>query len=127
MLQVTVVTFALLTQVIIFAHRTTPPQDRCDGLAAIVARMSQRRRVGVTQVVEHHHRRVLGAPERVKLVVVVLARLEEDVPRIHKFALHHWIWIRCRRRCIRHFDRALLKRAALPPLLWFVREAAGAE
>ena len=74
-LQVTVMTFALLAQIIVFAHRTTPPEDRCDGLTAIVTRVSQRRRVGVTQVVEHHHRGVLGAPECVKLVVVVLARL----------------------------------------------------
>ena len=52
-----------------------------DVLVALVARVHEARVLRVVKVVQHHHARVFGAPELVKLVVIALAEGEELLPR----------------------------------------------
>ena len=59
------------------AHGAAVTRPGLDLAVAHVAGGGEGGRVGVVQVVQHHHAAVLGAPQRVKLVVVALAQRQE--------------------------------------------------
>jgi hypothetical protein len=45
----------------------------------------------VVQVVQHHHRRVLCATQRIKLEVISLTQRKKRLPRIEKLGLHGFV------------------------------------
>ena len=61
------------------AHRAAEAAAGLDLRITLVAAAGERRRVRVVEVVQHHHAAVLGAPERVELVVVALAQRQEGL------------------------------------------------
>lgn len=68
---------ALRTDVKVLAHGAPPTEAWLDFSAARVASSNEGRGLGVVNVVEHHHRRVLGSPQGVELIPVALAEREE--------------------------------------------------
>mmetsp|Transcript_15561 Transcript_15561/g.62647 ORF Transcript_15561/g.62647 Transcript_15561/m.62647 type:complete len:249 (+) Transcript_15561:262-1008(+) len=81
--------------------RCAMPAHASDLARAVRAEDAQRVDLGVVQVVEQERRRVLGAAQRVELVVPELAHLEERVPRVEERARDEraGIGVRDRRRC----------------------------
>jgi hypothetical protein len=75
------------------ARRTMMTVARIDLNAAVGADGRELGRVGVVQVVEHHHGAVLGSTELVELIVVALAQGKEGRPRVKMFRVLRFIHV----------------------------------
>ena len=82
-------------QVKVWALPAAQPCPRLDLVVATIAGGGEGGGLRVVQVVQHHHAAVLGAPQRVELVVVALAQGQEGLRRgwpVSLGALHHTAW-----------------------------------
>ena len=64
---------------------------RFDFALTNVAVPGECRLVGVVQVIERHHARVLGTPQRVKLEMVPLAQLQKRVASVKDVAVYRMV------------------------------------
>eukprot|EP00982_Pelagococcus_subviridis_P005322 29587-Pelagococcus_subviridis.AAC.8 len=82
---------AVVTDVKVRARLASPPLAGLELALTAVARRHERGLGRVVEVIQHHHRRVLGASKRVELEVVPLAQREERLSRVEKLRVDHLV------------------------------------
>ncbi|GER33599.1 DNA helicase [Striga asiatica] len=88
MVNTPVLAIAGTTHIVIWAGVTAPPLASLYVQVAHSARSHKCWGRGVVKMVQYHHRRVLGSPEGVILVVVALTQAEERLSRVKEFTLY---------------------------------------
>jgi len=87
-----------VTQVKVAAFKAPISLPRLDFRLAIVACGGEGRFARIVEMVQNHHGGMSGSPQGVKLIVVALAKTQEQVPGVEKLIIYarHGVW-GCRR------------------------------
>lgn len=89
-------TISLVTSIAytkIQANLTSPSLTSFDIMIAHIAGGHKRRRRRIMKVVQHHHRRMFSPPKSVVLIMVPLAKTQESLSGVKKFAFYDLIFI----------------------------------